>query len=443
MEGGQEPQDSAQAVDTLPPPEEITEERSATDESIRNSLQALFDRVPSLRGVRVSVEAGVVHLEGVVVEGETLARAAELAAGQSGVLWVENDIRLDTSLSRQLQPTWDRLRDLGLGLVARLPLFGVGLVIVLLSVFVGRRLGEWGGPSWFRSDNPFLQALVGRFIQVAVVLFGVLVALDLLEATALVGAVAGTAGLAGLAVGFAFQDIVQNYLSGLLLALRQPFDKNDHVVVDAHEGKVVRLTPRETILMTMDGNHIRIPNATVFKSPLLNYSRNPRRRFDFAVGVGSSDDLSLARRAGVEVLEEMEGVLADPAPSAVITGLGDSSVTVRFFGWVDQREADFGRVRSEAIRLVKLRLESAGVTMPSPEYIIRMAGEPGTGAGPARGPKVAEPTPAPEFEVADVRRKQEDVSPDLAVDRQIEADRVESGERNLLDPDGEPKPEAG
>lgn len=86
-------------------------------------------------------------------------------------------------------------------------------------------------------------------------------ALDLLEATALVGAVAGTAGLAGLALGFAFKDIVENYLAGLLLAFQRPFDKNDHVTVEDHAGKVVRLTPRETILMTMDGNHVRVPNA--------------------------------------------------------------------------------------------------------------------------------------------------------------------------------------
>lgn len=427
------PPDSASVADTLPPPEQISEERSATDEGIRNALQALFDRVPSLRGVRVRVEAGVVYLAGVVVEGETRARAADLASQQDGVLWVENEIRLDTSLSRQLQPTWDRLRELAFGLVARLPLFAVGVVLVLLSVFVGSRLGRWGGPSWFRSQNPFLQSLVGRFIQVAVVLFGVLVALDLLEATALVGAVAGTAGLAGLAVGFAFQDIVQNYLSGLLLALRQPFDKNDHVLVDGYEGKVVRLTPRETILMTLDGNHVRLPNATVFKSPLLNYTRNPRRRFDFDVGVGPSDDLSIARRTGIEVLEKMEGVLPDPPPSALIMGLGDSSVTVRYSAWVDQRSADFGRVRSEAVRLVKLRLEAAGVSLPSPEYVIRMAAAPVPAVSSTDGESPApEPSVATQFEASDVRGEQEDVSPDDAVDRQIEEDRVESSEQNLL-----------
>ena len=429
--------DSAVAQDTLPLPEQITEARSQTDETIRNALQALFDRVPSLQGLDVSVEAGVVHLDGVVLDVETRERAGALAADQDGVLWVENEITLDTSLSRQLEPTWARLRELAYGFVARLPLFAVGLLIVLFAVFLGSRLGRWGGPSWIRFKNPFLQNLVGRAIQAIVVLAGLLIALDLLEATALVGAVAGTAGLAGLAVGFAFQDIVQNYLAGLLLAVRQPFDKNDHVLVDGNEGKIVRLTPRETILMTLDGNHVRMPNALVFRSPMTNFTRNPRRRFQFDAGVGPVDDLAVARRAGIEVMDEMEGVLSDPAPEALVVDLGESWVTVRFMGWVDQRNADFSRVRSEAIRLVKRRLEAAGVSLPSPEYVIRMAGAGGASAEPGETLVPAPPEPvAPGFEAGDVRREQEDVSPDDSVDRQIEEDRERSGERNLLEDDG-------
>ncbi len=435
---GQDPTlvDSAVAdstVETLQEvPEAISDARSVADETIRGTLQAIFDRVPSLDGVDVVVEAGVVRLQGVVLEDATRERAAELAEGQDGVLWVENQIALDASLSRQLQPTWDRLQTRGYDLVARLPLLVVALLIVVLSLWVGKLLGRWGGPSWFEVRNPFLRHLIGRAIQTAVVLAGLLVALDLMEATALVGAVAGTAGLAGLAIGFAFKDIVENYLAGLLLAVQQPFEKNDHVVVDGHEGKIVRMTPRETILMTLDGNHVRVPNGVVFRSPMLNYSRNPKRRFTFDAGVGPVDDLSLARRAGVEILTQMDGVLDDPAPEALVVNLGDSWVTVRFMGWVDQREAEFGRVRSEAIRLVKRRLESAGISLPSPEYIVRLSGDGAVAGAPSDLPAPAEVQPPAPFDATDVRQEQEDVSKDDAVDRQIEAERRESGEEDLL-----------
>ncbi|MEJ2540682.1 MAG: hypothetical protein P8188_12050, partial [Gemmatimonadota bacterium] len=111
-------------------------------------------------------------------------------------------------------------------------------------------------------------------------------------------------------------------------------------------------------------------------------------------------------------------------------------MTVRFMAWVDQRTADFGRVRSEAIRLVKRRLEATGVALPSPEFNIRMAGagEAETPGGEAV-PETPKP-PAQDFELSDVRGEQEDVSPDDAVDRQIQEDRERSGERNLLEADG-------
>lgn len=406
-------------ADTLPAVEAVSEERSTTDEAVRNRLQAIFDRVPALAAIEVEVEAGIVRLRGTVADGEAGTRAVALAEGQDGVLLVDDDIRLSTSLAERLEPTWQRLRDLGYGAVALLPLLGVALAIIFLALLAGTALGRWGGPAFLRSRNPFLQNIIGRAIQAAVVLAGILVALDLLEATALVGAVAGTAGLAGLALGFAFKDIVENYLAGVLLAVRRPFDQNDHVVVEGFEGKVVRLTPRETILMTLDGNHVRLPNATVFRSPMTNYTRNPRRRFQFDAGIGPVDDLAVARELGMTVLNEMDGVLDDPAPEALVMELGDSTVTVRFMGWVDQRSAAFGRVRSEAIRLVKLRLEAAGVSLPSPEFVVRMAGE-GAGAEPPPPP----PVPAEEA--------QADVSVDDAVDRQIAEDRRVSPDDDLL-----------
>ena len=422
---------SAAAVEESPrEPEAISEERSNRDEGVRSSLQAIFDRVPSLDAVTVNVEAGIVRLQGQVADGRVAERAAALAEAQEGVLWVENEIVLSTSLSEQLDPTWERLREATQAVLVRIPLMVVALAIVGLALFVGGRLGRWGGPSFLHTSNPFLQSIVGRAIQVTVVLFGVVLALDLLEATALVGAVAGTAGLAGLALGFAFKDIVENYLAGLLMAVRRPFDKNDHVVVDSHEGKVVRLTPRETILMTPEGNHVRMPNALVFRSPMLNFTRNPRRRFSFEAGVGAGDDLVVAREVGIGVLREMHGVLDDPPPEALVTALGDSWITMRFLGWVDQRHAEFGRVRSEAIRLVKKSLENAGITMPSPEYTVRM---PEGEVSPEKDRRTREVETGESPEAAIVTDVQADVSPDDAVDRQIAEDRRVSEEEDLLE----------
>ena len=85
----------------------------------------------------------------------------------------------------------------------------------------------------------------------------------------------------GLAVGFALRDLVENYIASLMLSLRQPFAPNDQVLIEGFEGRVVRLTSRATILMTLDGNHVRIPNAVVFKGTIVNLSHNPERRLRF------------------------------------------------------------------------------------------------------------------------------------------------------------------
>jgi small-conductance mechanosensitive channel len=163
-------------------------------------------------------------------------------------------------------------------------------------------------------------------VRAAVLIAGVLLALEILDATALVAAVLGTAGLFGLVLGFAFRDLAENAIASLLLSLRQPFAPNDLVSIEGCEGHVLRLTSRATVLLSVEGNHVRIPNATVYKGVIVNYTRNPLRRFDLAAGVGVDEDLIAAQRLGVEILRVTPGVLADPPPQALVEDLGESNV---------------------------------------------------------------------------------------------------------------------
>lgn len=436
------------AQDTIDTPREVepvTDERAVQDEVIRNQVQAVFDRVPDLAEVEVTVDAGVVRLEGTVLRDETRVQAGELAAQMEGVLFLDNRIQESTSLQEQLQPTWTRLRTLGFETVAKLPLLVLAIIIVGLATALGSWLAGWGAPKFMEVRNPFLQSLVQRVLRVALFVAALLVALDLLNATALVGALVGAAGLVGIALGFGFKDIVENYLAGAILAVRQPFKKNDQIQVEGFEGKVVRLTARETIMMTLDGNHVRLPNAILLRNPMVNFSRNPLRRFHFDAGVGSTDDLALAREVALTALSGVEGVPDDPPPQALVTELGDSTVTMRFTAWVDQRQFDFLRVRSEAIRAVKARLEAEGLNLPAPEFMIRLSGgsvtapdgisirpaSPAPPSGPAPV-SVSDPPPVKEVKAADV-------SVDEAVDKQIEEDRRVSVEPDLLDSAGAPR----
>lgn len=266
-----------------------------------------------------------------------------------------------------------RLLDEAYRLLAALPLLLLALIILWLAWLLGRWLSQRALLNRVASRNPFLTDLTRTTVRWLVVLVGVLIALEILDATSLVGAVLGTAGVLGVALGFAFKDILENYLAGILMSVRQPFAPRDHVVIAGNEGVVVSLTSRATILMTLDGNHLRLPNALVFSSVTLNYTRNPTRRFQFEVGIGVNENLVRAQRIGVTELSQMEGVILEPPPRAFINELGDSNVQMRFQGWVDQRSHDFLQVRSEAIRNVKLALDAAGMDMPEPIYRVQLS----------------------------------------------------------------------
>jgi small-conductance mechanosensitive channel len=307
-------------------------------------------------------------------------------------------------------------------LLAALPLLLVALVLVALAGYVGGWLSRRTAIDRLARRRPFLTDLTRTTVRWGVTALGVLAALELLDATAMVGALLGTAGILGVALGFAFKAILENYLAGILMSVRQPFSLRDHVVIEGNEGTVMAMTSRATILMTPDGNHLRLPNALVFRGVTLNYTRNPSRRFEFDVGIGVEEDLLLAQQIGVEEMLRIDGVMDSPPPRAFIDSLGDSNVAVRFQGWVDQGSRDFAMVKSEAIRRVKLALEAGGMDMPEPIYRVQLR-EP-----EVAGPKPAKPRAAPTAAGVDTR-----ATADL--EAQIARDRQHRGGENLLNRD--------
>ena len=417
-----------EALQPSPPPTgaETPEAGIATDEAAEQHLEATYAQLDELGNVRVSVRAGVARLEGDVLSSETRELAETLARETPGVTVVDNRIEEVRDLRRRLASALEKLRDTSLDLVALLPLLGVAVLVVVFFFYLSRWIGRWEPRLLPETTNRFVRDLAHQAIRVAVLLVGVVLALELLDATALVGAVLGTAGVVGLALGFAFRDTAENYIASVLLSVRQPFAPNDAVRIESHEGKVVRLTSRATILLTFDGNHVRIPNSTVFKSVVVNYSQNPQRRFDFVVGVGTEEDLGEVLRLGLETLGSTPGVLAEPPPWCLVEALGDSSVQLHCYAWIDQREASLIKVQSEAIRFIKEAFDAGGIAMPEPIYQIRGAEIPEPSAREAPRPKTPPSRPRPEAA---------DIAPELHMDRRVAEDRAAAEETDLLDPE--------
>lgn len=375
------------------------------DGRLEQRLQQIYAEVEGLEAVLVDVNAGVVDLAGEVPSEAKRSKAVRLAASTPGVVDVVDETKLSTQVWARVRPTLEGLEAKLYDFIARLPLLLVAGAVAGLFILVARMVATRDRLFGRVVRNPFVRSLLQQAAGTVIVVIGVVTALDLLDATGIVGAILGAAGIVGLAVGFAFKDTVENYIASILMTLRQPFQPNDHVLIGDHEGRVVRLTSRATILMTLDGNHVRIPNADVFKATMINYTRNPRRRFQFDVGVGTTDDLSEATALAVETLSTMEGVMDDPRPEAQVLELGDSNVKVRVFGWVDQSSYDFARVRSEAVRRVKTAFDDAKVSMPEPTYNVRIWDEK-QGFGTTRS--------------SEVSLHRHDVPADLRPDRNIE-----------------------
>ena len=400
---------------------------AASDAQIETRLQATVDQIEAFKNVTVHVNDGVVRLSGETARMEAAEKVAAMVARFEGVVYVDNQITVESDVESRVKPALTRVKEYLTGALQKLPTLAVAMAVVLAFWLFGHLVTRWEAPFRRLGVNRLLQNLIRQFLRKGIFLLGLLLALDILDITALVGALLGTAGVVGLVLGFAFKDIVENYLAGLLLSIRRPFDLFDLVRIESHEGRVTRLTASELILMTLDGNHVRIPNATVFKSFVYNYSINPRRRFDFNVGVGLSEDLVDVQAHGCGALRQMAGVMDEPEPFMIVEDLGDFSVLVRFFGWVDQRRADFAKVRGEAIRRVKLALEKAGVEMPEPAQTIRLRRIDPAASQPAAAHSAADAHPAAAQEAKTV-----DLSPDRQLDDQINEDLAASGESNLL-----------
>lgn len=341
------------------------------DEAIATRITGIFDQIEELAAVSVAVTNGVVTLGGPVEDPEIGERAVSIAQRVSGVATVETRFERDISIDGNVSPLLQKFQKSIGGIVDALPLLAIAFAVAIAIALVGRLLASFTS-FWRRiTPNIFLAELIAVSVKFVFLALGIFVALDILNATAVLGAVLGGAGVIGLAIGFAMRDTVDNYVSSVMLSVRQPFRANDHVEIGEHEGHVIRLTSRATILMTLDGNHLRIPNSTVFKSEILNYTTNPQRRFNFELGVDADDDPAAAVETGLATMRDMEFILNEPPATAEILNVGDSNIVIVFRGWVDQKETDFRKARGAAIRETKIALEEAGFALPEPIYRLR------------------------------------------------------------------------
>ena len=350
-------------IETTPTPQK--------DNDIRQRINGIFSEIEGLQAVTISVTQGVVTLAGETPNEKKAQQAINLTNRLTDVVTVEDKIERTLDVQENVNTVYQGLKAQAKKLMKAVPLILVGIVIFSIVTWFGSFLSN-RKKFWQRlTPNPFVAELLSQTVKVVFIIFGLILALSLVGAETLLGTLLGGAGVIGIAVGFAVKDSIENYIASLLLSIRQPFRARDQIVINDKEGIVVRLTSRATILMTLDGNQLRIPNAEVFKATILNYTKNPERRFTFELGVDANDDPLAAIKVGLDALCILDFVLDKPKATAIITNVGDSNIILEFQVWVDQTQTDYYKARSIAIRETKHALENSGFTLPEPIYKLR------------------------------------------------------------------------
>lgn len=252
-----------------------------------------------------------------------------------------------------------------------LPKLIAGLVTFFLSLLAAAPLARWVRRMLDqRIKDEEIVCLLVRLMRWSVVIVGTLVALDQVDFD-VTGFLAGL-GVVGITLGFALQDIARNFVAGVLILVRQPFEIGDAVQVGGYSGKVQEVTTRDTVIETWDGELAIIANTQVFSEPILNFTRLPQRRRTISVGLGYGQDVDWAMQVFLEAVREVDGVLDEPEPHVLAEGLGDSALTLVVRFWVDQTASSLLGVQSNVVLAINAAAEREGIELPYPIQTVRV-----------------------------------------------------------------------
>lgn len=218
--------------------------------------------------------------------------------------------------------------------------------------------------------RPDLGSLLGSLARGALIVMAVLVAAAIVFPTVHPGDIFATLGIGSVAIGFAFKDILQNLLAGLLLLIRRPYRRGDQIIVKGYEGTVEQIESRATLLKTYDGLRVIIPNSDVYTSPVVVNTAYEQHRNELTVGIGYGDNPAEAVALFREAVQRVEGVSADPAVEVIPWGLNDSTVDLKVRWWGASPRLDQVHVKGRVILAVAQAAKDQGVDLPFPTSVV-------------------------------------------------------------------------
>lgn len=252
-----------------------------------------------------------------------------------------------------------------------IPFMFLGLIILLIS-FAFSKIASAMTRSLMKRKfhKSLLIDVVARTVGVAIFLFGVYLIFEMMNLTGAALTIVSGTGLLGIILGIAFRDIAENFLASIFLSIHHPFQNGDLVEITGITGYVVGISMRVTSITTLEGHLVQIPNATVYKSQVRNYSTNPQRREEFTITLRYDETIAIAQEVILKVLKNHNSILKHPDPSVLIDSVDKSNAYVKVRFWVDSSQNKWLEIKSSVLYLLKQALTHANITIPDGSHKI-------------------------------------------------------------------------
>jgi len=250
------------------------------------------------------------------------------------------------------------------GFIRLLPNIAIAIVLMIIAYFVGKFVGRLVERTAARRDRANLGAMLGAFAKYAIFITGFVLGLTVIVPSLDPGDLIAGLGVSSVAIGFAFKDILQNWLAGLLILLRQPFEVRDQIIVNGYEGTVEQIETRATLIRTYSGERIVVPNNQIYTNALTVNTAYDLRRSQYDIGIGYGDDMDEAIEVLEKAIVQVEGVDKEKGVEVLPWDLAASWVTLRVRWWTKSQRSEVVRTMVKVVHTMKKSLDSAKIDMP-------------------------------------------------------------------------------
>ena len=343
----------------------ITVKSGVADSDIGKRIKMILSASNWFDNVEVTSVSGVVTLTGTTAKEDYKNWAESIGYRTENVVAVINKINVVNNNQWDVKPLVNQTHLLFDRVLRYMPVLIASALTLLFSIILSKKIASTGRRLLkTRIENTMLRRLVAKLMAIPVLVLGVYLVFNVSGLGSLASTLIGGTGLVGLVIGIAFRNITENFLASILLSIQRPFVLGDVVQVLNFTGMVEAMTTRGTVIITLDGNHVQIPNTIIYKEPITNFTANPNIRQSFQVGIGYDSSISRVQALVLELLEQHSAVLKTPEPLILAEQLAASTVNLGIYFWVDSRKHSAIKVRSSVIRAVKHTLINEGISMP-------------------------------------------------------------------------------